>query len=158
MRAHIHKGRGGGCSLPLITLYKSKARQPLTLLVVWETRCNLRPVPGAACSLREREGRGSVACKSMQTQHSQYITDEDIICELYSQRQQQAEVYGNIRRESDIPNGHLLLPSLLTRVCIIGLSEACKLNWKFITYNNKCSVFQQTLLCSFVFRYGSQMK
>lgn len=41
------KTGGGVCSLPLITLYKSEARQPLTLLVVWETRCNLRSVPGA---------------------------------------------------------------------------------------------------------------
>lgn len=35
MQTHIDKDQGGGCSLPLITLHKSKARQPLTLLVVW---------------------------------------------------------------------------------------------------------------------------
>lgn len=87
------KTGGSGCSLPLITLYKNKARQPLTLLVVWETRCNLRSVPGAdrGC-VCVREG-GSVACKSMQTEHCEYITDEDIICELYTHRQQEGEVY-----------------------------------------------------------------
>lgn len=85
--------------MPLITLYKSKARMHLTLLVVWETRCNLRLVPGADRGCVCVWERGSVACKSMQTEQCEYITDEDIIGELYTHRQWEGEGYRNQRTE-----------------------------------------------------------
>lgn len=40
-----------------------------------------------------------MACKSTQTEHCEYITDEDIICELYSHRQREGEVYRNHKTE-----------------------------------------------------------
>lgn len=43
-----------------------------------------------------REG-GSAACKSTQTDHHEYISDEDIICELYALRQREGEMHRSHR-------------------------------------------------------------
>lgn len=47
-----------------------------------------------------REGV-SVACKSEQTDHGEYITDEDIMCELYLHRQQEENVEESQDKESN---------------------------------------------------------
>lgn len=106
-------GRGCGCSLPLITRYKSKAREPLTLLVVWETRCNLRLVPGAdrscarACTrvcVRVRafactHKGGSVACKSTKTDHSASPSLMKTLCVSYTRWDNRREkTIGTIRQ------------------------------------------------------------
>lgn len=119
---------GGGGSPPLIILYKNKGRQPLTLLVVWETRCNQCSVPGAGWV---QEG-GSAACKSTQTDHCEYISDEHIIYELYLLRQREAEMHRTVKVTDE------------TGICCCqGWSLGCawlvfpKQTWKYIKRGGK---------------------
>lgn len=47
--------------------------------------------------VREREGVWPVSQRK--TEHCEYITDEDIICELYTYRQREGDVYRNHKTE-----------------------------------------------------------
>lgn len=81
-----------------------------------------------------------MACKSTQTEHCEYITDEDIICELYSHRQQEGEAYRNHKTEKVTDEMGICCCqgwSLMCTLLVFQKHECCELKGKsLISINN----------------------
>lgn len=81
-----------------------------------------------------------MACKSTQTEHCEYITDEDIISELYSHRQREGEAYRNHKTEKVTDEMGICCCqgwSLMCTLLVFQKHECCELKGKsLISINN----------------------